>query len=37
MDQFGSLLSEVRAKAKKAGMKKSDVKAAIAKVRRKQR
>lgn len=37
MDQFNSLLSEVRAKAKKAGMKKSDVKAAIAKVRRKQR
>jgi AbrB family looped-hinge helix DNA binding protein len=34
MDQFDELLAEARAQAKKAGLKKSDVKAAIAKVRR---
>jgi AbrB family looped-hinge helix DNA binding protein len=34
MDEFSSLLSEAAAQAKKAGMKPSDVKAAIRKVRR---
>jgi len=34
IDQFGNLLSEIRVQAKKAGIKKSDLKASIAKVRR---
>jgi AbrB family looped-hinge helix DNA binding protein len=34
MKQFDELLAEARTHAKKAGLKKSDVKAAIAKVRR---
>ncbi len=34
MDQFDELLAEARAQAKKAGLKKSDLRAAIAKVRR---
>ena len=35
MDQFDELLAEARSQAKKAGLKKSDIKAALAKVRRK--
>jgi AbrB family looped-hinge helix DNA binding protein len=34
MDQFDEMLAEARTQAKKAGLKKSDIKAAIEKVRR---
>jgi AbrB family looped-hinge helix DNA binding protein len=35
MDEFNQLISEARKQAKKAGMKKSDITAAIQKVRKK--
>jgi AbrB family looped-hinge helix DNA binding protein len=37
LDQFSDLLTEARKQAKKSGLKKSDVKAAITKARRKLR